>query len=125
MAKSVLVVEDEDSIALALEFLLKRQGYDLKRVNSGSAALDAVRAAMPDLLLLDVMLPGCSGYEVCQQIRHDPAHGDVKILMMTAMGGEIERRKCMAMGADAFIAKPFAASELTGTISRLLCEEPA
>ncbi len=125
MAKSVLVVEDEDSIALALEFLLQRQGYELKRVSTGDDAIEAVRAARPDLVLLDVMLPGCSGYEVCQTIRREPACADVKIVMMTAKGGEIERRKAMALGADAFVAKPFSTAELTGEVNRLLCGEPA
>lgn len=123
--KTVLVAEDEDSIALALEFLLERQGYDLTRVDSGSAALDRVREMKPDLLLLDVMLPGRSGYEVCQELRRDPDCAGLKILMMTAKGGEIERRKCMALGADAFVAKPFSTADLTDTVRRLLYEEPA
>ena len=125
MAKTVLVVEDEDSIALALEFLLQREGYELLRVSSGTAALERIGKAVPDLLLLDVMLPGCSGYEVCQTVRQDEAYRGVKIIMMTAKGGEIERRKAMALGADAFVAKPFSTAELTGTVNRLLCGEPA
>lgn len=125
MAKSVLVVEDEDSIALALEFLLQRQGYEMRRVADGDAALKAISEASPDLILLDVMLPGCSGYDICQAVRRDPGLADVKIVMMTAKGGEIERRKAMALGADAFVAKPFSTAELTGEVNRLLCGEPA
>ena len=120
MAKSVLVVEDEDSIALALEFLIQRQGYDLRRVSSGTEAIKAIACARPDLILLDVMLPGCSGYEVCEAIRKDDANDDVKVMMMTARGGAIEERKAMAMGADAFIAKPFSSRDLTDTVNRLI-----
>ena len=120
MAKSVLLVEDEESIAIALSFLIERQGYDLRRVASGTAALEAIRETPPNLVLLDVMLPGCTGYEVCQSIRLDPGLAGTKILMITAKGGEAERRKSLAMGADAFIAKPFSTSELTGEVRRLL-----
>ncbi len=125
MSKSVLVVEDEDSIALALDFLLRRRGYMLDRVKSGEDALKSIHEAAPDLILLDVMLPGCSGYEVCRSVRSDPACKDVKILMMTAKGGQIEQRKCLSMGADAFVAKPFSTVHLTDTVDRLLCGEPA
>jgi two-component system, OmpR family, phosphate regulon response regulator PhoB len=120
MPKSVLLVEDEDSIALALEFLMVREGYELRRVSSGPAALDAIAERAPDLVLLDVMLPGATGYEVCQRIRLDPALKDVKVLMMTAKGGDVERRKGLALGADAFVAKPFSTAELRGTVRRLL-----
>jgi len=120
MPKSVLVVEDEDSIALALEFLMGREGYELRRVGSGPAALEAIRERRPDLVLLDVMLPGCSGYEVCQSIRLDPALADTKILIMTAKGGEVERRKGLALGADAFMTKPFSTSELKTAVRCLL-----
>lgn len=120
MPKSVLVVEDEDSIALALEFLMGREGYELRRVGSGPAAIEAIRERPPDLVLLDVMLPGSSGYEVCQSIRLDPALADTKILIMTAKGGEVERRKGLALGADAFMTKPFSTSELKTTVRRLL-----
>lgn len=125
MPKSVLVVEDEDSIALALEFLMGREGYELRRVGSGRAALEAIRERAPDLVLLDVMLPGCSGYEVCQAIRRDPALANTKILIMTAKGGEVERRKGLALGADAFVTKPFSTSELKATVRRLLHGEAA
>lgn len=120
MAKSVLVVEDEDSIALALEFLIQREGYEIGRVSTGPAAIDAIRTKHPDLVLLDVMLPGCSGYEVCEQIRGVDGGSEIKVLMMTASGGALERRKAMAMGADAFISKPFSPVELTETVKRLI-----
>jgi two-component system, OmpR family, phosphate regulon response regulator PhoB len=116
----VLVVEDEDNIALALDFLLDREGYEHDRVADGSAALPRIRELQPDLVLLDVMLPGISGYEICQGVRMDPALKDVKILMMTARGSAIEKRKGLAIGADGFIAKPFELKELRAEVRRLL-----
>ncbi|ARE42111.1 Response regulator receiver protein in cluster with DNA polymerase III epsilon subunit [Rhodovulum sp. P5] len=118
--KSVLLVEDEDSIAIALEYLISRQGYDTRRVANGSAALAAMEETRPDLVVLDVMIPEPSGYEVCQTIRQDKALKDVKVLMMTARGGEVERRKGLALGADAFLTKPFATADLTAQIRALL-----
>ncbi|WP_372604172.1 response regulator transcription factor [Actibacterium sp.] len=123
MAKKVLLVEDEDNIALALGYLIGKQGYEMHRVGDGDAALTAVADHMPDLIVLDVMLPGRSGYEVCQTIRRDPALNAVRILMMTARGGEVERRKGLALGADAFMTKPFSAKELVAKIDELLTTE--
>ncbi|MEO1457650.1 MAG: response regulator [Pseudomonadota bacterium] len=120
MTKSVLLVEDEDSIAIALEFLISRLGYRLRRVADGADALRALAEERPDLVLLDVMLPHGSGYEVCQAIRLDPAMAGVKILMMTAKGGEMERRKGLALGADMFVPKPFSTVDLTAAIRTLL-----
>ena len=116
----VLVVEDEDSIALALDYLMTREGYDHDRIASGSEALARIRESHPDLVLLDVMLPEMSGYEICQSVRLDPSLSDIKILMMTARGSHIERRKGMALGADGFITKPFGLNELRDEVRRLL-----
>lgn len=116
----VLVVEDEDNIALALDFLMTREGYDHTRIADGAGALRLIRDMHPDLVLLDVMLPGASGYEICQGVRLDPDLADVKILMMTARGSTIERRKGLAIGADGFITKPFALKELREEVRRLL-----
>jgi len=118
--KQVLLVEDEDNIALALEFLIGRKGFGLTRVASGDAALKALEAAPPDLVVLDVMLPEKSGYEICQHIRQSERLRGVKVLMMTARGGEVERRKGLALGADAFFTKPFDTRELTDEIAHLL-----
>lgn len=116
----VLVIEDEDNIALALDYLMTREGYDHDRIATGSDALDRIRTTHPDLVLLDVMLPDVSGYEICQNLRKDPAFADVKILMMTARGSAIERRKGLALGADGFISKPFELKELRDEVRRML-----
>ncbi len=116
----VLIVEDEDNIALALDYVLTREGYDHERVANGAEALPKIRDTSPDLVLLDVMLPEVSGYEICQNVRMDPGLKNVKILMMTARGSAMERRKGMALGADGFIAKPFELKELRDEVRRLL-----
>lgn len=116
----VLVVEDEDNIAIALDYLITRDGYAYDRIASGGVALDHIRRTHPHLVLLDVMLPDVSGYEICQGVRLDPELEDVKILMMTARGSSIERKKGLALGADGFIAKPFDLGELRAEVRRLL-----
>ncbi|MSU91461.1 response regulator [Rhodobacteraceae bacterium 2CG4] len=121
-AKNILLVEDEDNIAFALEFLIGRMGHNLRRVEDGEAALRALDEQPVDMVLLDVMLPKRSGFEVCQYIRGNAALKNVKVLMMTAGGGAMERRKGLALGANAFLTKPFANSELTEKITELLGE---
>lgn len=118
--RRVLIVEDEDNIAIALDYLMTREGYDHDRIANGAEAVDRIRRTHPDLVLLDVMLPEVSGYEICQQVRADAGLGDVKILMMTARGSALERRKGLALGADGFIAKPFELKELRAEVHRLL-----
>ena len=120
--KTVLLVEDEDNIALALTHLIGRAGYRLRREAGGNAALDALREERPDLVVLDVMLPERSGYEICEIIRRDPDLAGIKVLMITAGGGDVERRKGLAVGADAFMTKPFATADLTARIIALLGE---
>ena len=119
-APRVLVVEDEDNIAIALEFLITREGYAHDRVASGAEALPRIRETRPDLVLLDVMLPEVSGYDICSGIRTDPALARVKVLMMTARGSALERRKGIELGADGFISKPFELQDLRAEVRRLL-----
>jgi DNA-binding response OmpR family regulator len=116
----VLVVEDEDNIALALDLVMTREGYEHERLATGRGALSRIRDLRPDLVLLDVMLPEVSGFEICQEVRMDPALAEVKILMMTAQGSNLAQRKGLALGADAFISKPFALQDLRETLRRLL-----
>lgn len=123
--KRILVVEDEDNIAVALDYLMTREGYEQKRTATGAGAVELIRDMHPDLVLLDVMLPEVSGYEICQNVRMDPTLNDVKILMMTARGSAMERRKGLAMGADGFISKPFELKALRAEVRRILAGEPA
>ncbi|WP_321365032.1 response regulator [uncultured Celeribacter sp.] len=118
--KRILLVEDEDNIAIAIEVLLTRAGYELLRVSHGDQALPNIRAQKPDLVLLDVTLPGLSGYEVCQRLRLDAELAHIPVLMMSARASEAEQRKGVAMGANAFLTKPFAMSDLLGSVARLI-----
>jgi two-component system, OmpR family, phosphate regulon response regulator PhoB len=121
----ILVIEDEDNIAIALDYLLTREGYIQSRLATGAGAVDQIRARKPDLVLLDVMLPEVSGYEICQSIRADATCESVRILMMTARGSAMERRKGLAMGADGFISKPFELRELRDEVRRILSRDSA
>jgi DNA-binding response OmpR family regulator len=112
MGFSVLVVDDEPNIVLSLEFLMKKAGFDVQVARDGEEALAALDAAAPDLILLDVMMPKRDGYDVCQTIRANPAWGDVRVIMLTAKGRDVERDKGLALGADDYITKPFSTREV-------------
>ena len=120
----IMVIEDEDNIAAALDFLLTRDGHQHSRLATGAGAIDALRAARPDLVLLDVMLPEVSGYQIVQDLRADPDLSKIRVLMMTARGSVVERRKGLMLGADGFIAKPFELAELRAEMARVLAGQP-
>ena len=116
----VLVVEDEDNIALALQYVVEREGHRCFRISDGAEAEQAIREMRPDLILLDVMLPQVSGYDICQSVRADPDLAGVKILMMTARGSANEQKKVLALGADGFVSKPFELKYLRTEVHRVL-----
>lgn len=119
MAGEILVVDDEPNIVLSLEFLMKKEGYRVRTASNGEEAMQAIREAKPNLVLLDVMMPRMDGYEVCQAVRSDPALSDVLILMLTAKGREVEREKGLALGADDYVTKPFATRDLVEKVRML------
>ena len=120
MANKILVVDDEPNIVLSLEFLMKQAGFQVRTAADGEAALAAVAADLPDLVLLDVMMPRKNGYEVCQAIRANPDWQAVRIIMLTAKGREVEREKGLALGADDYITKPFSTQEVVERVRELL-----
>ena len=122
MGKQVLIADDEQNIVISLEFLMKRAGYAVRVAEDGQAAIDAIHAEAPDLVLLDVMMPKKSGFEVCQEIRADSRFDGVKILMLTAKGRDTEVSKGLALGADAYMTKPFSTRELVDKVNSLLAE---
>ncbi|MEM1346435.1 MAG: response regulator [Pseudomonadota bacterium] len=122
MQRSVLLVDDEANIALSLEFAMTRAGYAVRTAADGEAALAAAQAERPDCVLLDVMMPKLNGYEVCRRLRADPAFSDVAIVMLTAKGGAVEGEKALALGADAFFAKPFSMAEVKRRVAELIGE---
>jgi two-component system, OmpR family, alkaline phosphatase synthesis response regulator PhoP len=117
--RKVLIVDDEPNIVTALEFLLKRSGYEVRLASNGAEALEQVEAYRPDLVLMDVMMPIKSGFEVCQRMRERPEFAQIKIVMLSAKGSEAEVNKGLSLGADLYITKPFSTQELVATINRL------
>ena len=119
-SKHVLIADDDPNIVVSLEFLLKREGHRVTVARDGDAALAAIRAERPDLVLLDVMMPGKSGFEVCAAVRADESIADTKILMLSAKGRDTDLAKGTALGADAYMTKPFSTRELADKVRELL-----
>jgi DNA-binding response OmpR family regulator len=120
VSKRILIADDEPNIVAALEFLLERSGYDVHVARNGEEALAMVDSCVPDLVLLDVMMPVCSGYEVCRRIRQRADWGHIKIVMLSAKGRDEEVSKGLAIGADAYVIKPFSTTDLLNRIKELL-----
>ncbi len=124
MSKSILVVDDEPNIVLSLEFLMTQAGYEVSTAADGEAALQCIKAAPPDLVLLDVNIPKRNGYEVCETIRANPSWDTVRIVMITAKGRDVEREKGLALGADDYIIKPFSTHEVVEKVAEVLASGP-
>ena len=120
MPKEILIVDDEPSIVVPIQFLMEQQGYNVLVAENGEDALDIIYKYKPDLILLDIMLPRIDGYEVCEIVRLDPRYRDIKIIFITAKGREVEIAKGLALGADAYITKPFSNTELVSKVKKLL-----
>ena len=122
MSKSVLIVDDEPNIVVSLEFLLEQAGYRVRVAHDGQEAWEAIERQPPDLVLLDVMLPRLSGFDLCQKIREHPDLQRVRVVMLTAKGREVEVSKGLALGADAYISKPFSTQDLLAQVRTLLAD---
>lgn len=122
MRKRVLIVDDEPNIVISVEFLMKREGFDVAVARDGEAGLTAIREQRPDLVVLDVMMPKRNGFEVCEAVRTDPDLASVRILMLTAKGRHAEVEKGLKLGADAYMPKPFSTRELVAKIKALLAD---
>ena len=120
MAKQILIVDDEPNVVMPIQFLMEQQGYNVIVAASGEDALDIIFKYNPDLILLDIMLPGIDGYEVCEIVRLNPEFRNAKIIFLTAKGREVEIAKGMALGADAYIIKPFSNAEVVAKVKELL-----
>ncbi|HKW37871.1 MAG TPA: response regulator [Burkholderiales bacterium] len=120
MAHRVLIVDDEPNIVMSLEYLMRRGDYEVRVAANGDEALCLVESFKPNIVLLDVMMPRRSGFEVCRRIRENPGLGDVKIVMLTAKGRDSERDRGMGLGANAYVTKPFSTQELMTTVRGLL-----
>jgi DNA-binding response OmpR family regulator len=120
MSQKILVADDEPNIVISLEYLLKREGYTVLIARDGQEALEAIAREKPDLVLLDVMMPKKTGFEVCQALRASEDLQAIKILMLTAKGRDTDVAKGLALGADAYITKPFSTRELVLKVAELL-----
>ena len=118
--KKLLVADDEPNIVISLEYLMKREGYDVLVATDGNQALEAIQREQPALVLLDVMMPGKTGFEVCQEVRADASLDGVRILMLTAKGRENDVSKGLALGADGYMTKPFSTRELVEKVRKLI-----
>jgi DNA-binding response OmpR family regulator len=123
MSKRVLIVDDEVNIVISLEFLLEQAGYHVRVAHNGEEGLEKITTFEPDLVLLDVMMPRMNGFEVCSRVRENPAWQHIKIIMLTAKGREVEITKGLALGANAYVTKPFSTKELLAQVRQIL-EEP-
>ena len=122
MNKKILVADDEPNIVISLEYLLKREGYTVVVAHNGQEALDAIASQRPDLVLLDIMMPVKTGFEVCQEVRASDALRHTKILILTAKGRDIDMAKGLALGADAYMTKPFSTHDLVKKVADMLSE---
>jgi DNA-binding response OmpR family regulator len=120
MAHTLLLVDDEPNILISLEFLMKREGYQVLLARDGVEALELLAQHRPDLILLDVMMPRKNGFEVCQELRANDAYKSIRILMLTAKGRDTDVAKGLALGADAYMTKPFSTRELVEKVRSLL-----
>jgi DNA-binding response OmpR family regulator len=120
MSTTILIADDEPNILISLEYLMKREGYAVHVARDGQEALDVLRREKPRLVLLDVMMPRKTGFEVCQELRADEAIRDTLVLMLTAKGRDTDVAKGLGVGADAYMTKPFATKDLVQKVRELL-----
>ncbi|MBI5655732.1 MAG: response regulator [Geobacter sp.] len=116
----ILIVEDEESLLKLESILLTSKGYKVTGVMDGPAALEEVARSRPDLVILDIMLPGIDGFEVCRRIKEDPSTSPIRVIMLTAKKNKQDMERGMQAGADAYITKPFKSAFLIESIERLL-----
>ena len=114
------IFDDEPNVVVPIQFLMEQQGYRVMTAERGEDALDLIYRYKPDLVILDIMLPGMDGYEVCEIVRLDPNYRDVRVIFLTAKGREVDIAKALALGADAYLTKPFSNDELVAKVKELL-----
>ena len=117
---TVLIADDEPSMLVTLEFLMQREGYHVLLARDGDEALAQLRAHRPDFVLLDVMMPGKTGFEVCQALRADEALAHTRVLLLTAKGRDTDVAQGLGVGADGYLTKPFSTRELADRVRGML-----
>ena len=122
MNKKILIVDDEPNIIVPLEFLMEQNNYEVRTAGTGELALEQIAAWKPDLILLDIMLPGLDGFEVCRQIREQTEFRDIKVIFLSAMARSIDIEKGLGLSADDYITKPFATDHVVTRVRELLSD---
>ena len=120
MGGQILLIDDEPNIIEAIRFILTRAGYTVTSHGNGLDAVAVIAAARPDLVILDLMLPGRSGYDILQDLRSNPAHAALPVLMLTAKGQPRDREMAERLGASRFLSKPFANADILAAVRSLL-----
>lgn len=118
--KKILAVDDEPNILMSIEFILEMEGYEVHTARDGDEALDVAEKARPDLILLDINMPRKDGYEVCRILKERPYMAGTKVIMLTAKGQTLEKKKGLEVGADVYVTKPFSAEDLLEKIRNLI-----
>lgn len=119
----VLIAEDEETIVESLSFLMEKEGYDVRVATDGQTAISMIARDAPDMVLLDVMMPGCDGFEVVRAVRSDANTKLIPIMMLTAKTREVDRRKGLELGVDDFVTKPFSTRDVVSRVRALLERE--
>jgi DNA-binding response OmpR family regulator len=122
MSKTILIVDDEAYIVTSLEYVMQSAGFEVAVAYDGEEALAKVAEKVPDLMILDLMMPKLDGFEVCEKIRQNPLWKDIRIVILTAKGRDIERKKGMSLGADDYMTKPFSTRDILDRVKELLAE---
>jgi len=122
MSKTILIVDDEAYIVTSLEYVMQSAGFEVAVAYDGEEALEKVAETVPALVILDLMMPKLDGFEVCEKIRQNPLWKDIRIIILTAKGRDIERKKGMSLGADDYMTKPFSTRDILNRVKELLAE---
>jgi DNA-binding response OmpR family regulator len=122
MSKTILIVDDEAYIVTSLEYVMQSAGFEVAVAYDGEEALQKVAETVPALVILDLMMPKLDGFEVCEKIRQNPLWKDIRIIILTAKGRDIERKKGMSLGADDYMTKPFSTRDILNRVKELLAE---
>ncbi len=123
MGRRILIVDDEPNIVLSLEFLMKKAGFQVESVTDGRAVLERLHQPPPDLVILDIMLPGMDGFELLRRLKATPGWDRARVILLTARGRESERERGLKLGADLYVIKPFSTRELVRQVEALLAAE--
>jgi len=116
----ILVVNDEPNIVRSLAFVFNKEGYDVSIAEDGAQAMTMIRKSKPDILILDVMMPNKSGYDVCREVKSDPELQNIHVFMLTAKGQKGDREDALSQGADEYISKPFSPIQVLARVKELL-----